>query len=69
MSWPSPNSVGVWQIIPNCGAHEQVAVTPVTAWLLANDGLIEYDPEYGPFAHVFRPVAPLTDAETVRSWL
>jgi hypothetical protein len=63
------NTVGAWQIIPNCGAHEQISVSREVIWWLLGAGYIEHDPEYGPGARVFRPVEPLTDADTVRSWL
>lgn len=61
-------AVGAPQIIPNRGAHEQIMVSAILARDMALLGLIQYDPEYGPGAHVYRPIGP-ADTEKVRSWI
>ena len=63
-----PGPIGRWQIIPSTGPHDQVYVSELQAWDLTYRGFIEYDPEYGPNARVFRPTL-LADTDTVRSWL
>lgn len=59
---------GPLQIIPTLGAHKQFYVTDAQVVVLVMANAIEYDPEYGPHANVFRPVGSV-DAETVASWL
>jgi len=62
------HAVGKTQIIPSRGPHSQVYVEDDLAYALVTLGLINYDPDYGPNARVYRPTRPANEA-TVRSWL
>lgn len=55
---------GRHQIIPGVGAHTQHYATPECIRALINAGLIQYEPEYGPDARVFRPTRTYWDADT-----
>jgi hypothetical protein len=61
-------AIGVEQIIPSTGPHEQILVGHEQVVALHFFEAIDYDPEYGPGAKVYRPVG-LADAATIRGWL
>lgn len=63
-----PGAVGRTQIIPNRGPHEQIYVDEETIGALVWMCLVNYDPEYGPGAKVYRPVGE-ADADEVRTWI
>ncbi len=61
-------AVGVEQIIPTLGEHEQILADHETIEALVVWGLVRYEPDYGPNAKVYRPVEH-ADADKVRSWI
>lgn len=63
-----PTAMGRTQIIPSCGPHTQVYCSELTAKTLVMLGLIDYDPDYGPNARVYRPVHRVS-GETVQGWV
>ena len=62
------NNPGAPQIIPNRGAHDQILVNEMEIYSLLLLEAIEYEPEYGPNAKVYRPVGP-ADTDTILGWL
>jgi hypothetical protein len=62
------DNCGTPQMIPTRGPHEQIPIGNHQAAALVLMGLIEYDPDYGPNAKVYRPVNP-ADAATMRRWI
>lgn len=61
-------AMGKAQIIPSRGAHDQIYPTDEQIQGLVLLGLIDYEPEYGPGAKVYRPRGA-ADTEKVKSWL
>lgn len=62
------SSVGVTQIVPTLGAHEQIIPTDEQLTRLVVSGQIVYEPDYGPNARVYRPVG-YKDGNAVRKLL